>query len=355
MSVLDACLQSFEITKSMDTVFIDTSVVVAHKYFHAKSLVTILGQLAAKGHIHIVMPEITVQEIRANFKKDFNEAISALVKHQALYSHYDDSLSGVDLKEALPKGMKKIEEFFKLPNVEILPYDKNCDITAIFKNYFAGKPPFNTKNKKSEFPDAFVLNALEKYANENRVNITCLSLDGDFTTYQGKRLIQGDLREFVSQKQKELEDLEAFETALATYKEHLLEKAKEKVYEYLDDERLYNHCGEIEIKGVEVQDVNLAMDTDDYTIFYESADDMQVSVPVELTCTIRLTFDNYEMSYYDKEDHEWYGIEEDEMTMTKNAMLYLNLQFEKTSLFPDQGEITIEDIDFTELDEALGI
>lgn len=339
----------------MDTVFIDTSVVVANKYFHAKSLVTILGQLAEKGHIHIVMPEITAQEIRANFKKDFNEAISVLAKHQAIYSHYDELLSGVDLKEALLKGMEKVEAFFKLPNVEILPYDKDCDITSIFEHYFAGEAPFHTKNKKSEFPDAFVLNALEKYANENRVNITCFSLDGDFTTYHGKRLIQGDLREYVSQKQKEIENLEAFETALAAYKKHLLEKVKEKTYEYLDDERLYNHYGEIEIRGIDVQDVNLTMDTDDYTIFHESEDDMQVSVPVELTCTIHLTFDNYEMAYYDKEDQEWYGIEDDETTMTKNAILYLNLLFEKTALFPEQGEITLEDIDFTELDEALGL
>ena len=34
----------------------------------------------------------------------------------------------------------------------------------VVEKYFATKPPFGTGNKKSEFPDAFVVNGLVEYA-----------------------------------------------------------------------------------------------------------------------------------------------------------------------------------------------
>ncbi len=55
------------------------------------------------------------------------------------------------------------------------------DIEDVLDQYFAVKAPFSPAKPK-EFPDAFVLSALELYHKKHKVNIAIVSLDGDFKT-----------------------------------------------------------------------------------------------------------------------------------------------------------------------------
>ena len=59
---------------------------------------------------------------------------------------------------------------------KMLPFTEPEDV---FKAYFNNEPPFNTSNdKKSEFPDAFIINAVKKYVNDNQtVNVLVVSDD----------------------------------------------------------------------------------------------------------------------------------------------------------------------------------
>ena len=69
---------------------------------------------------------------------------------------------------------------FKCKNI-----DRDIDWKVVFQDYFFSFPPFNKKNKKNEFPDAFVLEMLKSFINEGLIII---SSDNDFEgwakTYQ---------------------------------------------------------------------------------------------------------------------------------------------------------------------------
>ena len=50
----------------------------------------------------------------------------------------------------------------------------------VFEKYFATKPPFGTGNKKSEFPDAFVVNGLVEWTQKNAEPLYVISGDKPF-------------------------------------------------------------------------------------------------------------------------------------------------------------------------------
>ena len=50
----------------------------------------------------------------------------------------------------------------------------------VFEKYFATKPPFGTENKKSEFPDAFVVNGLVEWTQKNAEPLYVISGDKPF-------------------------------------------------------------------------------------------------------------------------------------------------------------------------------
>ena len=60
----------------------------------------------------------------------------------------------------------------------------NGELERVFDLYFSQEPPFGTsKNKKSEFPDAFALLTLEAFAARNQKQLLCVSSDKGWLDY----------------------------------------------------------------------------------------------------------------------------------------------------------------------------
>lgn len=87
------------------------------------------------------------------------------------------------LQEQLFNQMnQKWDEFKKHFVVEKLPIINNIkDVEDIFDCYFDIRPPF-TKKKNKEFPDAFILSALDQYHDTHKERIAIISSDNDFRT-----------------------------------------------------------------------------------------------------------------------------------------------------------------------------
>ena len=75
--------------------------------------------------------------------------------------------------------------------------------------YFKKEPPFSDPKKPKEFPDAFVLSALEYYHKEHKANIAVVSGDGDFSK-------ACTLRRFIVHFSSLDEYIEAFEPELTS-------------------------------------------------------------------------------------------------------------------------------------------
>ena len=103
--------------------------------------------------------------------------------------------------EELKSQWKQFKSHF---TVEELPLVG--DIDHVVDWYFSVERPFSEKKLK-EFPDAFILSALEAYHNDHKANIAVVSGDGDFRTACKIRLyIQhfDSLKEYINAFKPEL-------------------------------------------------------------------------------------------------------------------------------------------------------
>jgi hypothetical protein len=115
------------------------------------------------------MTEVVDREVRNHVKAALTNAVLSherLKSHagilQALPSNMHGSLFGeLDLAELLPLGLRVWEDFVASAKVETVSVE-GVDAHQLLELYFQQLPPFSDK-KKSEFPDAISLLALERW------------------------------------------------------------------------------------------------------------------------------------------------------------------------------------------------
>lgn len=91
---------------------------------------------------------------------------------------FDSLIDPIDIAE------KKLGSFYKSCGVQFVDSKKYSDINKIIDMYFSFTPPFeNTKDKKSEFPDAIALLSLESWATANKTKIVLVSKDAGWERY----------------------------------------------------------------------------------------------------------------------------------------------------------------------------
>src|SRR5665213_253757 len=136
-------------------IFFDTSIFVQENFLEGKRINEFF-HLSAAGSIQMFLSEITVNEIKARFKK---QARVALELHNELLNKREIAVLRNDLNEKyriqkFPKIDKVAQNFDALLDIElrkakaiIIPYPV-IDSGIIFKKYFEGSFPFNTGEPK---------------------------------------------------------------------------------------------------------------------------------------------------------------------------------------------------------------
>ena len=164
------------------SLYIDTEVFVRHGYRFDTQAFTQLLDTFVKGGIRLLIPAMMERELLRKFDEQAEKAANAL--NTAHKTHPIASLSLIQLstKEELQSKcydemVCQWEKFKKHFIIEKLPIVGNLEDVVDW--YFEQKPPFSERPK--EFPDAFILSALEYYHKEHRANIAVVSRDGDFT------------------------------------------------------------------------------------------------------------------------------------------------------------------------------
>lgn len=136
----------------------------------------------AKGGLRLLIPEIMERELQRHFSTKAEETSTAIVN--AHKSYPIDCLALVEIPSQEELKAKCIEEmnrhwtlFKELFVVEKLPIVGNLE--DVINWYFDTRAPFSEKKKK-EFPDAFIISALDQYYNQHHANIAIISADNDF-------------------------------------------------------------------------------------------------------------------------------------------------------------------------------
>lgn len=153
----------------------------------------LLKDTSGKGGIRLLVPAMMEHELLRHYRKRAEECADAVEKTQKMYP-----ISSLEMWTSRPKNeiieacfnelKSQWEQFKSHFTVENLPLVGDLD--RVVDWYFEVKPPFSDKKPK-EFPDAFILSALDLYHKDHKANIAVVSGDRDFSNAcQVRRHIQ---------------------------------------------------------------------------------------------------------------------------------------------------------------------
>jgi hypothetical protein len=167
-------------------IFIDTTFFRATNFGFKSKKYQSLVSLAQQRSISIKLTDITVKEIESNIRVSLFQAEEALksfrnkayILRNLQSGPFVDIFDQVDLEEYEVSLLDQFQEFLDNAQVQIIPTE-SVPPGKIFDLYFSRKPPFGSGKKKTEFPDAFVIEALKVWCAENNESLYICSDDND--------------------------------------------------------------------------------------------------------------------------------------------------------------------------------
>jgi hypothetical protein len=142
-----------------------------------------LEDLASKGHVRLVMTDITVREVRARIEKTVVAQLGPVekLKKQARVLRSSDlpevhAALDLDAARVVADLHRQFDEFLSRTDTTVIDTSQ-LPAGPVFEKYFAGTAPFGTGNKKAEFPDAFIVDGLRRWSEENGELVQVVSGD----------------------------------------------------------------------------------------------------------------------------------------------------------------------------------
>jgi len=179
-------------------VFLDTQVYIRNGFNLESRSLRKLGELCSDKQIQLLTTNIVQKEAETHLTDSIHKALTGLksFKRQgAILRNVDigqikSLFVDVNEEETLTHAINAFKSYFKRCHAHTISAVKvNSD--EVIDLYFKQSPPFGKADKKSEFPDAFNLLSLEKYAVDNNCKVYVVSDDGDLEKWCGssKRLL----------------------------------------------------------------------------------------------------------------------------------------------------------------------
>lgn len=171
-------------------VFLDTSVYQGKNFQFQSHILKSLKDLVHSGELRLLISDITKSEIKLHISQKAKSAASVVkkLKKEAMIlrnlSHLPIGGIFEDISSAQIEGQlfSDFENFLESENVESVAIDVVLP-SKVFNSYFSMLPPFAPGEKSKEFSDAFVLEALDHWANANGTIVHVVSTDGDMQRF----------------------------------------------------------------------------------------------------------------------------------------------------------------------------
>lgn len=343
-----------------DIVFIDTGVFEKENFFRGHKIKKI-SELSKERAIKVKLTDITYREIKNRMYKNlqfartlykkFGETINVdakILKNDSDFNNFYP-LKKLDVEAIYQKLEIQLNNFIKDSYIEIID-SSTGSITEVFSQYFEKKAPFGEGQKKDEFPDAFTLSAIKSWCKSNKKKAYIISTDNDIIKYKNESSIipLNDLTVFidaVSRKHENEKIVEKIKESITgqfdIVKDYLIENYNEEIgyqisqnYIHQFDELEYDEApiiDKIELENIYFSDIG--------------EDSSTVQIVVNINLELNLSYIDYDMATYDREDDVWFNAN------PENLNLVLNTEFEFEASFEyelDEGELI--NIEFTGID-----
>lgn len=340
-------------------VFIDTQVYMQKNFSFNKGLLAGVTQRAQDGLITLLMTDIIKKEIESNIYKQVHENVSnvakkfngdaKILKNLNEFNEFYSLLDSLD--HIYGELIDYLDKFIVESNIEVISTD-DVSPSEVFDNYFNRKPPFSGK-KKSEFPDAFTLIALENYAKINDYEIVVISGDDDlkdFCKCSSKLKYEGSLEALFDKLNQNNEYLH--QLIISKYVQNI-----DELTEYIGDKfngfwfDLMNEDGEIE--NIEYESISI--DAEPYILEIKRNEESQevfakIAFEAEIDYLAQVNYYSYDNAFYDKEDGKYYMV--DFVERSVEGSLTVPIQLEMSI---DLIELEVNEYDVSEFNEGQSI
>lgn len=171
--------------KPISTVFLDTQVFVAASFnFNSAPFQALLKHFES-GRLRLLMTDVTLSEVGSNIAEEVQKEIALhagfMKKARFLKSaSMPEAAASVTTlnPDTIIQNLSAAFETFTRAGRAMKADVASVEAGPIFAKYFAGAPPFSdSANKKFEFPDAFVLEAMGRWAEDREDFVFVVSGD----------------------------------------------------------------------------------------------------------------------------------------------------------------------------------
>lgn len=190
---------------------IPTSVYIDTEFFKRQGLrfdtraCSALIDTFTKDGLRLLVPTIMERELLRHFVKEAEKSTKAIKKAHKTYLAFAELPSAEELEanfvEEMNRQWSSFKEHFVVENLPIVG-----NIEDVVNWYFEIRPPFSEKKLK-EFPDAFIISALDQYHKQHHANVAVISGDDDFSKACASRRYVvhfSDLEKYIAAFQPEL-------------------------------------------------------------------------------------------------------------------------------------------------------
>lgn len=329
-------------------VFVDSSVFIGKNYQYEHPSFVALKDAVSTGRANLLVTDITIEEVKAHIDSDVSESSQALKKVRGPakilknIAELSDSaiFNDIDRASFCEELYKQFEQFLTDTNVVIVSVSE-ANTRSIFDCYFKRAAPFGEGKKKSEFPDAFALSALNEWAESEQKDVFVVSQDSDMNGIKvnfPRLSALGSLEEFLGRVTSYFEEL-------APLAQQVLENNLSKISSMLEEEFqglgfvLVDQDGDVdETRVTEVGEISAYLISLTPGLNGEPAE-----ARFELTTTIAyeadVSYDNLETASYDSEDKVLIPWETVERTIESSEIVQADLKLTFNMTEPRDLEI----------------
>jgi len=219
-------------------VFIDTSIFIKMNFYYGHPTFVALKESVTQGRSRVLLTDVTIEEVKANVKEEISTASQAIKKARNpakilknVAARYSSIFQDPNIEAITADIFKQFEDFTAEVAAVIVPVEKAIT-NEVFNLYFNSALPFGEGKKKSEFPDAFVLSALNEWAKEEDQKLYVVSSDKDM------KGIENNFHNLISTESLEqyLNEVTFYFEKLAPLAQELLRKNESQIIERIEED-----------------------------------------------------------------------------------------------------------------------
>lgn len=339
--------------------FLDTQTYVARNFNFDSGVLKTLQNHLDEDDCHLLITDVNVREVRRHLSRKSAEAVTvikgaqkdAMVLRNIPGLPWNGIFEKVTAQQIESYLLENFERFLDNPRIEIVPVS-GVNIEEVFDAYFNECPPFATSGKKSEFPDAFILSAVNKISRDREYKLYVVSEDRDVKSYcnaYDNLLSIGRLDELLELILKNNQKLaepakfaeEVFEQLKDEVRKRLAELLKEAEFDLDDFEAEIN---DIDIEKIEFLSRNLSDVEKDYAVF---------NVISKISLVIDFCVPDYDRSPWDSEDKNYPFLLQNRIARryTYSGPVFVNFEYDD-GISANAKLVDIDITDVTDLSRA---